>query len=145
VNDAHPQDDSFLVSLRSYFERLLVEQDRVRLAELTGLRTELVARLDASDKALILQLGAAEKALTLKSGEIERRLEMLNGEASRLAVVLAQSVPREVWEESQKAQDHWNAGVDRALNLAAGKSAQTIYIVGLVLVALQIALKFFVH
>ena len=138
---SHPNSE-LLVSLKSYFERLMAEQDRLRQTELTGLRAELVARLDASDKALILQLGAAEKALTLKSGEIERRLETLNGEASRLAVVLASSVPREVWEESQKSNNAWKAGVDKQLNTSSGKSQQTVYIIGLVIVAVQVAMHF---
>lgn len=96
------------------------------------------------EKAIILQLNAKEMALNLKSLELDRRLDALNGEAGRLATVLSRSVPREVWEESQKSLDVWKAGVDKTLNTMAGKSAQTIYIVGLLLAGLTIALKFFV-
>lgn len=109
------------VALRAYFERLLMEQDRLRQTELAGLRIEIMARLDAMDKAVILQLDAKEAALRLKSSELDRRLELLNGEAGRLAKVLAESVPREVWSESNKAMDVWRAGVDKQLNTLAGQ------------------------
>jgi len=109
-----------------------------------ALRTEIITRLDAADRAVIIQLDAKEKALALKSAEIERRLEMLNGEAGRLAKVLAESVPREVWEQSQKGLTEWRASVDKQLNTAAGKSAQTAYIIGIIIVLVQLGLKFFV-
>jgi hypothetical protein len=107
-----------------------------------GVRTEIITRLNASDKAVILQLEAKEKALDLKSAEIERRLEMLNGEAGRLASILSKSVPREVWEQSQQGWNDWRAGVDKILATTAGRSAQTVYIIGLIIVAVQIALHF---
>ena len=124
---------SLEVSMREFLEQ-----------RIDALRTEIVTRLDASDKAVIIQLDAKEKALMLKSVEVERRLEMLNGEAGRLAKVLAESVPREVWEQSQKALQDWKDGVDKSLNTAAGASQRSVYIVGLLFTALALALKFFI-
>ena len=46
-----------------------------------------------------------ERALELQAVEYERRLESLNGEAARLAKVLDQSVPREVFTNYVEAQD----------------------------------------
>lgn len=45
-----------------------------------------------------------EKALTLQATEYERRLDSLNGEAGRLAKVLDQSVPREVFDQYRETQ-----------------------------------------
>lgn len=61
------------------------------------------------------------RALDLQAREYERRLEVLNGEASRLAKVLAQSVPREVWDQQKAALDEWRASVDKALAGSGGR------------------------
>lgn len=47
----------------------------------------------------------AKEALELQATEYERRLDALNGEAGRLAKVLDQSVPREVYEAYVKATE----------------------------------------
>lgn len=130
-----------LISFKAYLERVMADQDRLRQTELRGLRTEILARLDASDRAVVLQLDAAEKALTLKSAEIERRLEMLNGEASRLAHVLDKSVPREVWEQNDRAWLEWKTGVDKRLHTAAGGTKMAVYVVGLVIIAVEVVLR----
>jgi len=47
---------------------------------------------------------AIDKALSKQAEEYQRRLEALNGEAGRLATILSQSVPREVFEAYKETQ-----------------------------------------
>jgi hypothetical protein len=142
--------DTSYIGLKSYFERLILEQDRLRQTELAGLRTEITTRLDAADRAVVIQLDAKEKALMLKSAEVERRLEMLNGEAGRLAKVLAESVPREVWEQSQQGWNDWRTTVEQRLNLTSGRdrgiglSWGTILGIGSIIGVLVLLFKTFV-
>lgn len=73
-------------------ERLASERS-LRLAFEEHIRELLDERRDAIDKALEKQAAA-----------YERRLEALNGEAGRLAHVLADSIPREVFENYKETQ-----------------------------------------
>lgn len=80
---------------------------------------------------------AIDKALALQAQEYERRLESLNGEATRLAKVLDQSVPREVFEQYRETQA--KAGEIVANTLAEERGArasnQRLLAIGLAIVA----------
>lgn len=85
------------------------------------LTTALLAERLASERALREQAMAyIDKALQLQAEEYERRLESLNGEATRLAKVLDQSVPREVFTNYVEAQD-----AKLALASSVAESART--------------------
>jgi len=72
----------------------------------TGLTLDLLAeRIDAERMAREASEVAVEKARAIQFNEYERRLEALNGEAGRIREVLAQTVPREVFEAYQAAQE----------------------------------------
>ncbi len=58
----------------------------------------------------------------LASAEISRRLELLNGEASRLSSMQATYLPREVYEQNQKAMAD-NVAQNRRATLIAIISA----------------------
>jgi hypothetical protein len=102
-------------------EKLSNERDRLYQEQFAAAKEAVVVGLAAQKEGTASALAASEKALLLKSGETERRLEALNGEAARLAIVLAKSVPREVWEESQRSLNEWRAGVDKQLNTNSGR------------------------
>src|SRR6266581_4336185 len=52
-----------------------------------------------------LEIAARDKALLIQFNEYERRLNILNGEASRLQIMQATYLPREVWESKYKEID----------------------------------------
>ncbi len=65
--------------------------------QVATLRAEFYAFAKLMDERAV----AIDRALTLQAAETERRLDALNGEASRLAKVLSESVPREVWQQTR--------------------------------------------
>lgn len=78
-------------------------QDPLTGPDPSTLTTALLAERLASERALReAHERAIDKALQLQASEYERRLEALNGEAGRLAKVLADSVPREVFAQYVK-------------------------------------------
>lgn len=71
----------------------------------SSLTLPVLAERLAMERALREQWqSATSKALELQALEYERRLEALNGEAGRLAKVLADSVPREVFDQYRDTQ-----------------------------------------
>lgn len=65
----------------------------------------VMQRIDALENITDMRFKAAEEALNLKSKELDRRLDALNGEAGRIAKVLEQSIPREVFDNYKKEMD----------------------------------------
>lgn len=64
----------------------------------------LTNQLDAERLARFTAEIAVDKARQIQFNEYERRLDGLNGEAGRLAKVLSDSVPREVFENYKEEQ-----------------------------------------
>lgn len=64
----------------------------------------LRVQLEAERNSRVANQVSVEQARQIQFNEYERRLESLNGEASRLAKVLADSVPREVFENYKEEQ-----------------------------------------
>ncbi len=69
--------------------------------QVATLRAEFYAFARLMDERAV----AIDRALNLQAVETERRLDALNGEAGRLAKVLSESVPREVWQQARDADE----------------------------------------
>lgn len=65
----------------------------------------------------------AREALRLQAVEYQRRLEDLNGEAGRIRDVLAQTIPREVFENYKEERDK---ALDAALKSVEDKRAASL-------------------
>lgn len=105
----------------------------------TTLTLPVLAERVAMERALREQAQTfIEKALQLQAEEYERRLESLNGEASRLAKVLDQSVPREVFEQYKETQQKAGEIVANTLSEERGARASQARLVYIILAATTI-------
>lgn len=74
---------------------------------------EMAARFRELKEAIATAADANERALQLQATETERRLEGLNNEAGRIAKVLADSVPREVWATTEQSRKQWQEAIEQ--------------------------------
>lgn len=128
------------------------------------LTTALLAERLASERALReAHERAVDKALQLQADEYERRLDALNGEAGRLAKVLADSVPREVFQNYVKeteareramsatqtdklntALEGINARIDELQNWRSGLEGRLIgvsAVIGVIVIVINFAIR----
>jgi hypothetical protein len=142
----------------------LGELDPLTGPDPSTLTVALLAERLASERALReAHQKAVDKALEIQAKEYERRLEALNGEAGRLAKVLADSVPREVFTNYAKdaaereqalvssqtdrfnvAIEAINARVDELQNWRSGLEGRLIgvsAVIGVIVVVINIAIR----
>ena len=104
---------------------------------------EWVEALVEHERELREAAGAAtDRALDLQAREYERRLDLLNHSHTRLDKIMQQTVPRETFDLYCRHTAEWREGVNRQLDEQRGASVRQSWLIGTIVAALAIALRY---